>query len=206
MLDMDGTLLDLAYDNYMWLEHIPTAYAQKNDLSEAEAKEKLYGIMKEIQGKLVWYSLDHWSDVLDLDVASLHQDEHQRIGYLPGAKGFLEIVAEHDVRVLMVTNSHQRTLDIKADVTGITEYFDGVYTSHALGHAKEDQPFWRSLQDKVGFDCAKTIFIDDNAMVLQSAKDYGVGELFHITNPDTGRPTKQHDNFTGIAGVSDLVD
>ncbi len=72
MLDMDGTLLDLAYDNYMWLEHIPTVYAQKNDLSEAAAKEKLYGIMKKIQGELIWYSLDHWSEVLDLDVASLH--------------------------------------------------------------------------------------------------------------------------------------
>jgi putative hydrolase of the HAD superfamily len=205
MLDMDGTLLDLAYDNYMWLEHIPTVYAQKNDLSEAAAKEKLYGIMKKIQGEWIWYSLDHWSEVLDLDVASLHLDEQHRIGYLPGAKGFLEAVAAHDINVLMVTNSHQHTLDIKAAVTGITDYFDGIYTSHELGYAKEDQPFWHALQDQVDFDCAKTVFIDDNAMVLQSARDYGVGNLLHITNPDTGRPAKQNDSFTGIAGVSDLV-
>lgn len=206
MLDMDGTLLDLAYDNYMWLEHIPTAYARKNDLSEAQAKEKLYGIMKEIQGRLVWYSLDHWSEVLDMDVASLHRDEHHRIDYLPGAQRFLEIVAAHDVNVLMVTNSHQRTLDIKAGVTGITDYFDAIYTSHALGHAKEDQPFWQTLQDHVDFDCAKTVFIDDNAMVLQSARDYGVGNLLHITNPDSSRPAKQNDDFAGISGVADLLD
>ena len=205
MLDMDGTLLDLAYDNYMWLEHIPTAYAQKNELSEAVAKEKLYGIMKKTQGKLVWYSLDHWSEVLDMDVASLHQDEHRRIEYLPGAQRFLETVAAHDVNVLMVTNSHQRTLDIKAEATGITDYFDGIFTSHALGHAKEDQPFWHALQDLVTFDCAKTIFIDDNTTVLQSARDYGVGNLLHITNPDTGRPATQNDSFTGITGVADIV-
>ena len=205
MLDMDGTLLDLAYDNYMWLEHIPSIYAQKNGLTESEAKEKLYAIMKKIQGKLVWYSLDHWSEVLDLDVAALHQDEHQRIGFLPGAKKFLETVAAHDVHVLMVTNSHQRTLDIKAAATGITEYFDGIYTSHALGHAKEDQPFWHALQDHVPFDNSKTIFIDDNTFVLQSARDYGVDNLLHITNPDTGRPAKENDRFVGITGVADLL-
>ena len=113
--------------------------------------------MKKIQGELIWYSLDHWSEVLDLDVASLHLDEQHRIRYLPGAKGFLEAVAAHDINVLMVTNSHQHTLDIKAAVTGITDYFDGIYTSHELGYAKEDQPFWHALQDQVDFDCAKTV-------------------------------------------------
>ncbi len=205
MLDMDGTLLDLAYDNYMWLEHIPTIYAQKNGLTEAQAKEKLYGIMKKMQGKLVWYSLDHWSEVLDLDVAALHQDEHQRIDFLPGARKFLETVATHDVDVFMVTNSHQRTLDIKAAVTGITDYFDAIYTSHALGHAKEDQSFWHALQDEVPFDTTRTVFIDDNTYVLQSARDYGVENLLHITSPDTGRPAKQDESFTGITGVADLL-
>ena len=28
-LDMDGTLLDLAYDNYFWHEHIPAVYSKK---------------------------------------------------------------------------------------------------------------------------------------------------------------------------------
>jgi len=205
MLDMDGTLLDLAYDNYMWLEHIPTIYAQKNGLTEAQAKEKLYGIMKKIQGKLIWYSLDHWSEVLDLDVAALHQDEHQRIDFLPGARKFLETVAAHDIDVFMVTNSHQRTLDIKAAVTGITDYFDGIYTSHALGHAKEDQSFWHALQDQVPFDTTRTVFIDDNTYVLQSARDFGVENLLHITNPDSGRPAKQDESFTGITGVADLL-
>lgn len=205
MLDMDGTLLDLAYDNYMWLEHIPAVYARKNDLSEQAAKERLYGFMKKMQGQLMWYSLDHWSDVLEIDVASLHRDENDRIGFLPGAKQFLETVAAHHVRVLMVTNSHQRTLDIKAEVTGITEYFDGIYTSHALGHAKEDQPFWHELRGRIDFDREKTIFIDDNVSVLQSAKDYGVGTLLHVTNPDTGRPPRHDENFIGIDGVAELL-
>ena len=205
MLDMDGTLLDLAYDNYMWLEHIPAEYARQNELAETDAKERLYDIMKKIEGKLSWYSLEHWSEVLELDIATLHRDENQRIGFLPGAREFLEVVSAHEVRLLLVTNSHQHTLDIKTEVTGITEFFDGIYTSHALGYAKEDQPFWHALQEAECFDREKTIFIDDNATVLQSARDYGVRELLHITRPDTRRPDRSHDDFTGIGGVAELL-
>ena len=114
MLDMDGTLLDLAYDNYMWMEHIPKEYARQNDMSDDDARQHLYATFKRMEGKLDWYCLDHWSNALELDVAALHREESGRIGFLSGAKKFLETVADHHVRVLHVTNSHQHTLDIKA--------------------------------------------------------------------------------------------
>ena len=205
MLDMDGTLLDLAYDNYMWLEHIPAEYARRNEMTEDEARERLYAIMRSLEGKLDWYCLEHWSDALELDIAGLHRDENQRIGFLPGAREFLEKVSEHHVRLLMVTNSHQHTLDIKTEVTGIVEFFDDVYTSHALGHAKEDQPFWHALQVAEDFDRQKTAFIDDNVSVLQSARDYGVGTLLHITRPYTRKPPRHDEDFTGISGVAALL-
>ena len=205
MLDMDGTLLDLAYDNYMWLEHIPAEYARQNGMTENEARGKLYAIMKQLEGKLSWYCLEHWSDALGLDVVALHRAEIERIGFLPGAKDFLHTVSDHHVRLLMVTNSHQHTLDIKTEVTGIVEFFDAVYTSHALGHAKEDQPFWHALREAEGFDPRTTAFIDDNVSVLQSARDYGVGMLLQVTRPDTLRPSRNNEDFTGIEGVADLL-
>jgi len=204
MLDMDGTLLDLAYDNYMWLEHIPFEFAQKYNLSEEAARERLYATMKKLQGSLDWYCLDHWSDALGLDIAALHRAENERIAFLPGAKDFLQSVSDHKVRLLLVTNSHQDTLDIKTEVTGIVDFFDEVYTSHALGHAKEDQSFWHALQDAEGFDCDKTLFIDDNVSVLQSARDYGLASMLHITRPDTRRPSRHDDGFDSIAGVAEL--
>ncbi len=204
MLDMDGTLLDLAYDNYMWMEHIPAEYARKHDVTKAHARDHLYATFKRLEGKLNWYCLDHWSNELDLDVVALHREQNGRIGFLPGAKKFLETVADHQVRVLLVTNSHQHTLDIKAEVTDIIDYFDDVYTSHALGAAKEDQPFWEALQEKESFDSARTIFIDDNVAVLQSARDFGMEMLLHITRPDTRRSARDHDDFVGIEGVGDL--
>lgn len=205
MLDMDGTLLDLAYDNYMWLQHIPAEYARQNEMSEEAARERLYAIMKSLEGKLDWYCLEHWSVALDLDIAALHRDENERIGFLPGAREFLESMSSHHIRLLMVTNSHQHTLDIKTEVTGIVEFFDDIYTSHELGHAKEDQPFWHALMDIEDFDRKKTLFIDDNVSVLRSARDFGVEMLLHVTEPDSCRPARHDDDFTGISGVATLL-
>ena len=41
LLDMDGTLLDLHYDNHFWLEHVPRRYAEKNALTPEAAKNEL---------------------------------------------------------------------------------------------------------------------------------------------------------------------
>ena len=206
MLDMDGTLLDLAYDNYMWLEHIPAEFARQNEVSEATARERLKAKFRSMEGKLSWYCLDHWSEELGLDIAALHRDENNRIGFLPGARRFLETVVGHDLRLLLVTNSHQETLTIKTEVTGVADFFDGIYTSHDLGHAKEDQSFWHALQEAEGFDTETTLFVDDNVAVLESAKEFGVGMLLHITRPDTRWPAREDDRFSAIEGVVDLLD
>ena len=46
---------------------------------------------------------------------------------------------------------------------------------------------------------------DDNVTVLQSARNFGVDMLLHITRPDTRRPAREHEDFVGIEGVGDLV-
>jgi len=38
LLDMDGTLLDLHYDNHFWMEHLPQRYAELHGVSRAMAR------------------------------------------------------------------------------------------------------------------------------------------------------------------------
>ena len=177
MLDMDGTILDLAFDNYMWLEHVPEHFASANGIEPEEARQRLYAKFEEMLGRLEWYCLDHWSEYLNLDVARLHRDLNDRIGYLPGAKDFLEKVSRDDLRVVLVTNSHLEVLEIKDEVTGLTNYFDAVYSSHSFGAPKENQDFWTALRAEEDFDPATTLFVDDTASVLESADRFGVSML-----------------------------
>lgn len=204
MLDMDGTILDLAYDNYMWHEHIPRHYAIENDMPHDEARAMLSEKFAKAAGDLRWYCLDHWSDHLGVDVVQLHHDLRHRIAYLPGALSFLRQVADTRLRVLLVTNSHRETLDLKDAVTGLGDHFDGVHSSHDYGYAKEHQGFWNALQADVGFDPQTTLFVDDNRHVLRSAKVYGIGMLLTVTQPDTRKAETECIDFRGIRRIADI--
>ena len=205
MLDMDGTILDLAYDNYMWLTHVPTHWAEKNGMSLDEARSFLLKKFGAAQGDLRWYCLDHWSELLELDVYQLHRDNHHLIDFLPGAKEFLEQIREAHVKLLLVTNSHRNTLELKQEVTGPMEYFDGIHISHEYGYAKEHQNFWHALQEDTGFDPETTMFVDDSRPVLKSAATYGVRHPVAISRPDTSRPPMEHDEFVSVEGISQLA-
>jgi len=205
MLDLDGTVLDLAYDNYMWRHHVPEQYAAANGLDPDAARDALYAQYQALSGRLEWYCLDHWSDQLGLDIAELHREQNHRIDYLPGAEDFLRDVRAHDIRILLVTNSHGETLGIKDDVTGVTEHFDDIYTSHTFGHPKETQEFWHALAEEEDFDPETTLFIDDTARVLRSAAEYGVSMLLGITHPDTSIKARKESEFVGIRGVTELL-
>jgi len=205
MLDMDGTLLDLAFDNYVWMDLVPQEYARRNSMSEDAAREQLYATMRALQGKLDWYCLDYWSDILDLDIEALHRDVNHRIGYLPGAEEFLQQVSEMELRVLLVSNSHSTTLQIKNEVTDLRRFFDEVYLSHDLGHPKEDQPFWESLQAAEEFDPSRTMFMDDNLTVLKSAQTFGIEHLVAVARPEVKGPARRISGFRSVDRVANVL-
>lgn len=205
MLDMDGTILDLAFDNYVWGELVPQRYAEQSSLPYETARDQLFSKYRALQGNLDWYCLDHWTERLGIDVLQLHHEVQHRIGYLPGARKFLETVRESDIKVLLVTNSHPDTLELKDNTVGFSDCFDSLHTSHTYGHAKESQEFWRGLQDEVGFNPENTMFVDDTVSVLRSAGEYGIGTLVTVTRPDTTEPVRESNGFASVEGVHEMM-
>jgi len=68
-LDMDGTLLDLHYDNYFWLKHVPLRYAEQHSLSLETAHRELKERYANVAGTMQWYCVDYWSGELGLDMS-----------------------------------------------------------------------------------------------------------------------------------------
>ena len=110
-----------------------------------------------------------------------------------------------DKKVLLVTNSHPDTLSLKQEITGFSEYFDGIHSAHEYGYAKERQEFWHALREEEHFDPATTLFVDDTEPVLKSAEEYGLGALVTVTRPDTSEPVRENGTFLGVEGVSELL-
>ena len=71
LLDMDGTLLDLAFDNYFWQKLVPETWGAKNGVTPQEAMEYMRQQYHDVQHTLNWYCLDYWSEQLGLDICAM---------------------------------------------------------------------------------------------------------------------------------------
>jgi len=206
LLDMDGTLLDLCFDNYFWLELVPERYAARHGLTLEQARSVLAPRFAAVHGTLDWYCIDFWSRELGLDVAGLKREAAARVCFLPGAERFLRGVKEHGRTTMLVTNAHRESLAVKAARTGLTRYFDVVVSSHDFGVPKEHAAFWRALQDRLSFDPARSLFVDDSPTVLQAARRHGIGQIYAISRPDSTRQPHQVAGFACVEAVEDLLE
>jgi 5'-nucleotidase len=201
LIDLDGTLLDLSFDNWFWLEHVPHAYALAKGIEPADARERLLPMYEAVEGTLSWYCIDHWSRELALDIRALKRAEGRRIGWLSGARDWLESLGRAGKRRVIVTNAHPDTFQIKDERTGVSRHVEGVVSSHTVGHAKEDPRFWRTLDAHLAFDRERTLFVDDSLSVLRAARDAGVRWIYAVrrrAGPDVSE-------FPSVAGVAELV-
>ncbi|WP_446809075.1 GMP/IMP nucleotidase [Methylomonas sp. 2BW1-5-20] len=205
LLDMDGTLLDLNFDNHFWQEFVPLRFAELHGLLLDEAKRQLAPRFKAMEGKLEWYCLDFWSTELALNIAGLKQELAGLIAVHPHVTEFLDAVRASGKRLLLVTNAHRDSLNLKMEKTCLHQFFDEIISSHDFGFAKEQQGFWQILQDKHLFEKDRTLLVDDSAAVLTSARTFGIAYLVSISKPDSQRPVRQVAEFAAVEDFRALM-
>src|ERR1700730_13759187 len=145
LLDMDGTLLDLRFDNWFWQELIPRRYAAANGLDQAETQGLLAPKFVEVQGTLQWYCIEYWTRELGLDIVGIKREALREVSFLPGAEEFLLKLKDSGKRRGLVTNAHPETLGLKNEQVALTQYFDACYSTHSFAYPKEDAAFWPRL-------------------------------------------------------------
>ncbi len=188
LLDMDGTVLDLHFDNYFWEEFVPARYGELHGLAADEAARLLRARYENVKGTLDWYCLDFWSNSLALDIPRLKEDIRHKIALRPHAEEFLQQLRSSGREVLLVTNAHPQSLALKLQTTGIDRHFHHTISSHDLQLAKENAGFWHALREEHPFEPARTLLIDDNLAVLRQAREEGIAHLLGVHQPDSQRP------------------
>lgn len=204
LLDMDGTLLDLHFDNYFWQEYLPQKWGELNNLDLDSAKSRLMPGLAEMEGTLSWYCLDHWSTHLGVDILKMKQDVGHLIQERPTAIEFLQFLASAGKQKALVTNAHQGLIDMKFNCTELGQHFEHVFCSHQFGFAKEELKFWDALQVVFPFNPDRTLLIDDNHKVLNSAKSYGIKHLLTIAQPDSRDVRREAGEFVAIESFLDI--
>jgi putative hydrolase of the HAD superfamily len=205
LLDMDGTLLDLHFDNHFWLHHVPFCYAEKHGLSHEEADKQIKGRYAEVRGTLDWYCVNFWTNELSLDIERLKHDTAEKISIRPEVVEFLTWLNANDKRVVLVTNAHPASLNLKMSKTKLDVHFDNIINAHDIGMAKEHEGFWEKLQQFEPYHRQHTMLIDDNLEVLESAHQYGIKYCYGISQPDSQGSAIESDHFTVINSFKDIM-
>ena len=205
LLDMDGTLLDLHFDNYFWREHLPRAYAQRHGITLEKSRSRLYPYFEAQEGTMNWYCVDYWSRELDMDIALLKEEVAHLIAVHPRVIDFLKFLRKTGKHRVLVTNAHHKSLALKLKHTPLGAHLDKIVCAHDLGLPKENTAFWKRLHRVMSFDPATTLLIDDNLQVLDSAARHGIAHLVAVARPDSRQPVRPTGNFSAVANLGQLI-
>jgi HAD superfamily hydrolase (TIGR01509 family) len=205
LLDMDGTLLDLHFDNYFWLEHLPQRYAQHHGCDPKAAKALLIELSNKLQGSLDWYCIDYWSEATGMDITALKREVSHLIRLRPDTAAFLRFLQKAGKQATLVTNAHPKALALKLEASGLHEHINTRISAHQFKLAKENVGFWAKLQEHSNLDYSRCLFIDDNLQVLRRAQAEGVANTLQILHPDSSQAPNPLSEFRGITDFREVM-
>ena len=205
LLDLDGTLLDLAFDTRFWRHTIPAAWAHARGVTLEQARAQLMPRFLEREGTLDWYSVAFWSQELGLDVAALKRTAMHEVRWLAGVPDFLATLRRNGKRLVLFTNAHPASLAIKDECTGVSAYLDAMFSSHTVSWPKEDPRFWASIRHSEPFDPQRSIFVDDSPAVLAAARAAGIRWVIGLRHPDSQGTVRDHGPWPAVDRITDLA-
>ena len=198
LLDMDGTLLNLGFDNEFFGEFLPAQYAAANGITKDAARENLFARYKAVEGTLQWFDIEYWGQELGLDVVGLTAQQSHNVSLHSDADAFLKYIQKLGKPAYLVTNAHHATLAIKVMRTGIDRYLEKMLCANEIGVPKHHRSFWERVQGVIGYNPAHTLFIDDSEAVLLAAREWGIRYLLHRSKPSITDPPRPSDQFHSI--------
>jgi HAD superfamily hydrolase (TIGR01509 family) len=206
LLDMDGTLLDLYFDNHFWLEHLPKKLAEKHSISLQAAKDIMATETGQVMGTLNWYCLDFWAEKLDIDIVEAKREIDHLISMREDSLPFIDALKASGREVILVTNAHPDSLSLKVEHTQLGDHIDQLISTHEFAVTKESQVLWQKLQVKLGFNPQHTLFVDDSLGILKAAQDFGIKHLLAVSNPDSQQPVRDISEFPSVQDYRYLLD
>jgi HAD superfamily hydrolase (TIGR01509 family) len=204
ILDMDGTLLDLNFDREVWNRLLPERLSELSGCSLDAAEIEVDRRLGSARGTLQWYSLDHWHERLGVNIADLEKELEHLVQIRPGALEFLEALSESRYRVVLATNAQRSSMRRKLELTGIERFFDDIACAHDFGNCKEEISFWRSFTNALSIDPTRSLFIDDNQNVLETASQFGLAYVYGIRYPSTKGTSIDDPRFRCLTSFDEL--
>ena len=200
--DLDGVILDLAYDIKFWELWLPEQVANQTNKSIEETKAEIKAEIDIQRGTLNFYDLNYWDDLLNVDCMQIFKEKTERCSYLGGSYEALQRLSTLKNPKYILTNGDPRIQDYKAETQNFLEFFDSIFYSMHVGYPKESKEFWALARHNLNLDFEDTIFIDDDFKVVTAAAKAGIKQVAWIT---PGKNRILQNRVETFASLSDLV-
>ncbi len=205
LLDMDGTLLDLAFDSHFWQHRVPETLSVQRNISLHDAHQLIAREYHNVQQTLNWYCLDYWSERLELDIYAMMDEQGSKAALREDTLPFLKALRANGKRCILLTNAHPYNLAVKLKHTDLAPHLDLLLSTHTFGYPKEDQRLWQAVVEHTGLDASRTLFIDDSEVILDAAKTFGVRYCIGVMNPDSQREEQVFQRHPAVRDYHDLI-
>lgn len=181
LIDMDGVILDNAYDNDFWQNQIPEVIADNKGIAFDDAKRLAIQIFNYKKNTKDWYDVDYWSNMLNIDIEAQKRSEKSfsRISLYDGVIDTLSVL-KNKTKMILITNAHRKTLNIKLEKYNLTPYFDEMVCAHELNYVKEDIQLWYMLRSKYRLDYEKTLLVEDTINNINVGLSSGISGAIYV--------------------------
>ena len=146
--DMDGTLVDPEFTDWVWGHGIPTLYAEKAGLPFEEAKGfvvKEY--LKVGEGAIEWYDIKYWFRFFQLQESwkVLMERYADKIKVYPDVHPLLERLRDRYPLVL-TSNAGREFIHMEMEATGLGRYFNQIFSATSdFGEVKKTAGFYQRI-------------------------------------------------------------
>lgn len=181
LVDMDGVILDNTYDNNFWQNQIPGVISKNKNISFEDAKRLAVQIFNYKKNTKDWYDVDYWSNMLNVDIEAEKRSSisFDRIQLYEGVTKTLNKLKDN-FRLILITNAHRKTLNIKLEKYDLSPYFENMICAHELHYVKENIQLWYMLKSRFKLDYTKTLLIEDTINNIKVGLSAGISQAVYL--------------------------
>jgi putative hydrolase of the HAD superfamily len=163
--DMDGTLVDPEFTEWVWGHGIPTLYAEKRGIPFEEAKAFVVNeYLKVGEGAIEWYDIKYWFQFFQLEQSwkGLMKRYADKINVYPDVNHILECLKDRFILVL-TSNAGREFIDVEMGATGLGRYFDRIFSATSdFNEVKKTMGFYKRICQMLGARPHEIVHVGDH--------------------------------------------
>jgi putative hydrolase of the HAD superfamily len=163
--DMDGTLIDPVFTDYVWGQGIPALYAEKMGMTFEAAKAFIEREYQKVgEGAIEWYDIQYWFRFFQLKQSwkALMRQFVDKIHVYPDVDHLLERLKDR-FPLILTTNAGRDFIEVEMEATGLGRYFDRIFSATSdFGEVKKTIGVYARICQTLGTSPHEIVHVGDH--------------------------------------------